>query len=69
MLSGLHMPLISTYCCLIYLSEGLTLHLLSQTEALFRRQMDHTPSVPSTYTVNDSFLGFMEAERSVPSPR
>lgn len=25
---GLHMPLISTYCCLIYLSQGLTLHLL-----------------------------------------
>lgn len=27
---GLHMPLISTYCCLIYLSPELTLHLLSQ---------------------------------------
>lgn len=34
MRSGLHMPLISTYCCLIYLSEGLTLHLLSQTNVL-----------------------------------
>lgn len=42
--SGLHMPLISTYRCLIYLSDGLTLHLLSQTNALFNRQMDHGPS-------------------------
>lgn len=43
------MPLISTYCCLIYLSERLTLHLLSQTEALFHRQMDHGRSASSTY--------------------
>lgn len=51
MRSGLHMLLISTHCCLVYLSEGLTPHLLSQTEDLLRRQMDHPPPYVSSTNI------------------
>lgn len=60
--SRLHMPLISTYCCLIYLSKGLTLHLLLQTNPLFHDQMNQRPYTfpPYTLSTNDSFLCVME---------
>lgn len=53
-----HMPLISTYCCLIYLSQGLTLHLLLCKKKLQKKNPEPlSPLRPDAATpLHDGFL-------------